>query len=256
MGLKFEKKNRIAYITLDRPEAANAMDFEMLEDLEKALKEYRDDDDLRAAIITGSGDRVFSAGVDLKKIAGFILENRNKPWKMPVSMWRGMELWKPLIAAINGTAAGAGLELALACDLRIASETAKFSFPEVALGDFPGWGGAQRLARFVPKCKAAEMLMLGFPMDAQEAYRIGMINKIVPPDQVMPAAEEWAQRLTEVAPLAVKAIKELIVRGSELSFEEGLRLEWMLITPLLGSEDIQEATRAFIEKRKPDFKGK
>ena len=166
MSLKFEKKNKIAYITLDRPEAANALDFEMLEDLEKALKEYRDDDDLRAAIITGSGDRVFSAGVDLKKIAGFILENRNKPWRMPVSMWRGVELWKPLIAAINGAAVGAGVELALACDLRIASEKATFTLPEVALGDFAGWGGSQRLARFIPKCKAAELMMLGLPMDA------------------------------------------------------------------------------------------
>ncbi|MFC1905386.1 enoyl-CoA hydratase/isomerase family protein [Chloroflexota bacterium] len=256
MGLKFEVKNRIAYITIDRPDAANAMDMEVLQGLDKALREYRDNDDIRAAIITGSGERVFSAGVDLKQISGFILENRNKPWRFPVDMWRGVELWKPLIAAINGTAAGAGLELALACDLRIASEKAKFSFPEVGLGDFPGWGGSQRLARFVSQCKAAEMLMLGYPMDAQEAYRIGMINKVVPPDQVMAAAEEWAQRLTEVAPLALKAIKESILRGSVLPLEEGLSLEWKLIVPLLGSEDIQEATKAFLEKRKPDFKGK
>ena len=256
MGLKVEKKNRIVYITLDRPEAANAMDMEILEGLDKALREYRDDDDLRACIITGAGPKVFSAGVDLKKISGFILENRLKPWRMPVSMWRGTELWKPLIAAINGMAAGAGLELALACDLRIAVDTARFAFPEVMLGDFPGWGGAQRLARFVPQCKAAEMLMLGLPMDAQEAYRIGMINKVVPADQLMKAAEEWALRLTEGAPLAMKAIKEGIIRGAALPIDEGLSLEWKMIEPCLGSDDIQEATRAFLEKRKPSFKGK
>lgn len=256
MGLKVEKKNRIVYITIDRPEAANAMDMEILEGLDKALREYRDDDDLRACIITGAGPKVFSAGVDLKKISGFILENRNKPWRMPVSMWRGTELWKPLIAAINGMAAGAGLELALACDLRIAADTARFAFPEVGLGDFPGWGGAQRLARFVPQCKAAEMLMLGLPMDAQEAYRIGMINKVVPADQLMKAAEEWALRLTEGAPLAMKAIKEGIIRGAALPIDEGLSLEWKMIEPCLGSDDIQEATRAFLEKRKPNFKGK
>jgi enoyl-CoA hydratase/carnithine racemase len=256
MGLKVEKKNKIVYITIDRPEAANAMDMEVLEGLDQTLREYRDDDNLRAAIITGSGERVFSAGVDLKKISGFILENRSKPWRMPVSMWRGTNLWKPLIAAINGTAAGAGLELALACDLRIAVETARFSFPEVMLGDFPGWGGAQRLSRFIPQCKAAEMLMLGLPMDAQEAYRIGLINKVVKAEQLMPAAEEWATRLTEGAPMALKAIKEGIIRGSALPIDEGLNLEWKLIEPCLGSDDIQEATRAFMEKRKPDFKGK
>jgi enoyl-CoA hydratase/carnithine racemase len=256
MGLKVEKKNRIVYITIDRADAANAMDMEVLEGLENALKEYRDDDNLRACIITGAGNRVFSAGVDLKKISPFILENRMKPWRMPVEMWRGTQLWKPLIAAINGMAAGAGLELALACDLRIAVDTARFAFPEVGLGDFPGWGGAQRLARAIPQCKAAEMLMLGLPMDAQEAYRIGLINKVVPADQLMKAAEEWAVRLTEGAPLALKAIKEGIVRGAALPIDEGLSLEWKLIMPLLGSDDIQEATRAFLEKRKPDFKGK
>jgi enoyl-CoA hydratase len=171
-------------------------------------------------------------------------------------MWRETQLWKPLIAAINGMAAGAGLELALACDLRIAADNARFAFPEVMLGDFPGWGGATRLARFVPQCKAAEMLMLGLPMDAQEAYRIGMINKIVPADQLMKTAEEWATRLTQGAPLAMKAIKEITVRGAALPVDEGLRMEWKAIEPCLGSEDIKEATAAFMEKRAPNFKGK
>lgn len=256
MGLKFEKKEKIAYFIIDRPEAANALDYEVLNDLDQALREYRDDNDLRAGIITGTGDRVFSAGADLKSIAGLILSEIDRPWKVPTEMWREMRLMKPLIAAINGAAMGAGLELAMACDLRIASDKAKFATPEVGLGDLPGWGGSQRIARFIPQCKAAELLMLGLPIDAQEAYRIGLVNKIVPPDQVMPAAEEWAKRLTEVAPLAVKAIKESILRGAVLPFDEGLRLEWQLIAPLLRSEDLQEATNAFLEKRKPEFKGK
>ena len=175
---------------------------------------------------------------------------------MPVSMWRGTELWKPLIAAINGTAAGAGLELALACDLRIAVETAKFSFPEVMLGDFPGWGGAQRLARFVSQCKAAEMLMLGLPMDAQEAYRIGLVDEVYPPEQLMDKAMEMAKLICSKGPVAVALAKESINRELDVSLPIGCDFEKGNFAQVCGTDDKTEGCKAFLEKRPAKFTGK
>ena len=257
MPVTFEKKERIAYITINRPEALNALDLESVQGLSKALIEYREDDNLRAAIITGAGDKAFCVGADLKTLIPSVLEAgaKDRPWVIPPTSFRGLELWKPIIAAINGAALGGGLELAMSCDLRIASEKATFGTPEVGLGALPGWGGTQRLSRAIPRCKAAEILLLGTPIDAQEAYRIGLVNKIVPPAEVMPAAEKWAKRLCNVAPLSVKAIKEAIVRGSDLSLEDGLRLEWMLARGLFLSGDIQEGMKAFAERRAAQFKG-
>ena len=169
---------------------------------------------------------------------------------------RGLELWKPLIAAVNGLALGGGLEIALACDLRIASEGARFGLPEVTLGLIPGWGGTQRLPRVVPWCKAAEILLMGRPIDAQEAYRIGLVNKVVPPEAVMPTAKEWANTICQAGPLAVRAAKEAMVRGSSMSLEEGLRLESSLVAYLFSTEDFTEGTTAFAEKRKPAYKAK
>ena len=258
MAITFEKKERIAYVTINRPEVMNALNLESVKELSEALIEFRDDDELRVAIITGAGDKAFCAGADLKGgLLKFLMEEAiDKPWRLPPTIFRGLELWKPVIAAINGLAFGGGLELALACDLRVASQNAMFGTPEVALGALPGWGGTQRLARFVPRCKAAEILLLGLPIDAQEAYRIGLVNKVVPPAQVIPAAQEWAVRLCEVAPMAVKAIKEAMNRGADATLEEGLRLEWLLAAQLFASDDMQEGMRAFVEKRKPQFKGK
>lgn len=256
MAIIFEKKGGIAYITLNRPEALNALDIKTVEEVTQALMEYRDDDSLGAAIITGAGDKAFCAGADLKTLVPLMTQSVDRPWALPPSLMRGLELLKPVIAAINGMALGGGLELALACDLRVASEKARFGTPEVAIGALPGWGGTQRLARAIPRCKAAEILLLGVPIDAQEAYRIGLVNKVVPAEQLMPTAEGWAKRLCEVAPLAVRAIKECIIRGASLPFEEALRLEWLLVSRLLTSEDAQEGIKSFVEKRKPQFKGK
>jgi enoyl-CoA hydratase/carnithine racemase len=169
---------------------------------------------------------------------------------------RGLELWKPLIAAINGMALGGGLEIAMACDIRIASETARLGTPEINLGLIPGWGGTQRLPRMVPWCKAAEILLVGKPIDAQEAYRIGLVNKVVPQAEVMPTAKEWAQVISQAGPLAVRAAKEAMVKGYNLSLEEGLRLENSLVAYLMGTEDFNEGTTAFVEKRKPVYKAK
>ena len=179
-----------------------------------------------------------------------------RPWAMPATPMRGLELWKPLIAAINGLALGGGLEIALACDIRIASEKARLGVPEVTLGLIPGWGGTQRLPRMVPRCKAAEMLLTGKAIDAQEAYRIGLVNTVVPSEAVMPTAREWAETICQAGPLAVRAAKEAIIRGSSLTLEEGLRLESDLEAYLMSTEDFAEGTQAYVEKRKPDFKAR
>jgi len=256
MALLYEKKGKVAYMTIDRPRALNAVDPETLQELSQALLDFRDDAERWVAILTGVGERAFCVGADIKDMLPVLGEIRNEWWRIPPTILRGLELWKPIIAAINGHALGGGLELALACDLRIAAENATFGVPEVTLGIIPGWGGTQRLPRAIPAAKAAELLFFGQRIDAQEAYRIGLINKVVPLPQLLPAAEEWAQRLCEIPPLAVRAAKEAMVRGVEMSLEEGLRLEAKLEDFLFATEDHREAKEAWLEKRKPVLKGK
>jgi enoyl-CoA hydratase/carnithine racemase len=165
-------------------------------------------------------------------------------------------MWKPLIAAVNGLALGGGLEIVLACDIRIASEKARFGTPEVTLGLIPGWGGTQRLPRMLPWCKAAELLLMGRPIDAQEACRIGLVNKVVPPEQVMPTAKEWAEVICQAGPLAVRAAKEAMIKGSGMPFEDGLQLESSLFNRIMDTEDYAEGIAAFNEKRRPVYKAK
>ncbi|MCX6000538.1 MAG: enoyl-CoA hydratase-related protein [Chloroflexi bacterium] len=256
MALQYEKRGKIAYITIDRPRALNSLDPPTFGDLSRALVDFRDDDEVWVAIITGSGSRAFCIGADIKEMLPTLGEIRNEWWHLPPTIMRGLELWKPTIAAINGHALGGGLELALACDLRIAAESASFGFPEVSLGIIPGWGGTQRLARTLPSAKAAEMLFFGERIDAREACRIGLINKVVPPDQLLTTAEEWAKRLCDLPPLAVRAAKEAMVRGAEMSLEDGLRLESKLVDFLVATEDHKEAKQAREERRKPEPKGR
>jgi len=256
MALLYEKKGKVAYLTINRPQALNSLDPETFQELSDALIDFRKDDERLVAIITGAGDRAFCAGADIKTTIPFLKESRGEWWRQPPVIMRGLEVWKPLIAAINGFCLGGGLEVALACDFRIASEKATFGVPEVRLGLIPGWGGASRLPRFIPRGRAAEMLMTGESIDAQEAHRLGLVNKVLPPQQLMPTCEEWAQRLCSLPPLSVRAAKEMVVKGSELSLEDALRLETKLEDFLLASEDLEEGTRAFIEKRKGVFKGK
>jgi len=183
-------------------------------------------------------------------------EHRNDPKPTSRTIIRGLDVWKPFIAAINGIAYGGGCELALACDLRIASENARFAQPEVRVGALAGGGGTQRLTRFIPRCKAAEMLLMAKVIDAQEAYRIGLINEIVPLEKLMPTAIEWAETICEMAPLAVRATKEAMIRGGDMSLDDGLRLEKLLFGQVTATEDFEEGVRAFREKRSPVFRGK
>ena len=257
MAIDYQKEGKIAIFTINRPEALNSINVQAARELREAMVDFRDDPELWVGIITGAGDRTFCAGADIKDMLPFLKENlQNRPWAMPDTPMRGLEIWKPLIAAINGVALGGGLELALACDLRIASEKARFGTPEITLGLIPGWGGTQRLPRMIPSCKAAELLLMGKPIDAQEAYRIGLVNIVVPPESVMPTARKWAETICQAGPLAVRAAKEAMVRGSSLSLEDGLRLENALEAYVMNTEDFTEGITAFGEKRKPDFKGK
>jgi len=254
MALIYERRGKIAYITLNRPDARNAFDPETFQEFSRALVDFRDDDNLEVGIITGAGDKAFAAGADIKTIIPWLAEHPLY-WEKTPTIMRGMDLCKPLIAAVNGLALGGGLEVALACDIRIASENATFGIPEVTLGLIPGWGGTQRLPRSVPWTIAAQMLFTGKPINAQEAYRIGLVSKVVPFPELMAAAEEIANDILKAGPLAVKAAKTAMYRGMNMSLEEGLKVEADLEVPLYASEDLAEGRKAFMEKRKPQFKG-
>jgi len=256
MAVSYEKEGRIAVFTINRPEAMNALNMETMRELRQVMTEFRDDPELWVGIITGTGEKAFCGGADIKDTLPFMKEHGRDPWAMPPSIMRGLEMWKPLVAAINGMALGGGLELALACDIRIAAETARLGTPEVTLGLIPGWGGTQRLPRVIPWCKAAELLLMGKLIDAQEAYRIGLVNKVVPQAEVMATAKEWAQIICKAGPLAVRAAKEAMIRGSAMTLEEGLRLENSLVASVMSTEDFAEGTGAFVEKRKPNYKAK
>jgi enoyl-CoA hydratase/carnithine racemase len=254
MPVDYRKEDRIAFITINRPRALNSIDVETWQSLNKAMEDFRDDPEAWVGIITGAGDRAFCAGADVRDTLPFMKERSH--WLWPAAPKYGLDLWKPLIAAINGLALGGGLEIALACDIRIASENARLGTPEVTLGLIPGWGATQRLPRVISWAKAAELLLTGIPVDAQEAYRIGLVNKVVPRDQLMSAAKEYADNICQAGPLGVRAAKQAMLRGYSLPLEDGLRLEGSFFDYLLTTEDYEEGTSAFIEKRKPDFKGR
>ena len=256
MAVDYRKEGKLAFFTLNRPQALNAIDVESLEQLTQALMDFKSDDNLSAGIITGSGDRAFSVGADVGSILPKFKENIGKPSQATPTFFRGLDLWKPLIAAVNGYALGGGLEIALACDIRIAAENATFGTPEVMLGIIPGWGGTQRLPRVISQAKAAEMLFTGKPIDAQEAYRIGLVNRVVPLSELMKTAREMAESICRPAPLAVRAAKQAMMVGLDRPLEDGMDMEKTLIDFLVSTEDFEEGTKAFLSKRKPDFKGK
>ncbi|PYM83372.1 MAG: enoyl-CoA hydratase [Candidatus Rokuibacteriota bacterium] len=259
----YAQTDRLVTITINRPEAMNAIDPETHQALIDAWTRFRDDDTAWVAILTGAGDRAFSAGADLKKLipAVFATEPQRGRGRQHnefglAGITRGLEIWKPMIAAVNGHCLAGGLEQALACDLRIASPNATFGLTEVRWAIMPGAGGTQRLPRIVPLGKALEMILLGQQITADEAYRIGLVNKVVPLPELMPTARAWAEALCERGPLAVRAAKEAVVRGLSLPLPDGLRLEAFLSSTLRGTEDAVEGPKAFAEKRKPEFKAR
>jgi enoyl-CoA hydratase/carnithine racemase len=255
MGIDYSKEDKLAIFVLNRPQVMNALDVATLREFHEALIDFRDDPALWAGIITGSGDEAFCTGIDIRSTLSMNqFQDRSQP--IPPTLMRGIEITKPLVAAINGLALGGGMEIVLTCDIRIAAKNATFGTPEVTVGLIPGWGGTQRLPRQIPWCQAAALLLSGKTIDAREAYRIGLVNKVVPQDKLMSTAKEWAQIMCNAAPLAVRAAKEAMIKGAQLPLDEGLDLEDALETYLKGTEDFFEGTRAFKENRKPFYRAR
>jgi len=255
--LLYEVKGKVAYITINRPEVMNAMDADVYAELSKAWIDVRDNPDVWVAIVTGAGEKAFTAGADLKSFiprrpekADFFLTQRN------MILNRGLEVWKPIIAAVNGYCLAGGVTLLFATDIRIAAEHAVFEISEVKRGILPGNGGTQRALKQLPYAIAMEMILLGRRLTAQEALAYGLINRVVPMKDLMPAAEQCAQKLCENGPLALRAIKELAVGSQSLPLEYGIRLEESFQEFLKSTEDAKEGPKAFAEKRKPNYQAR
>lgn len=258
MAIDFElMEGGIAVITINRPDKRNALDAEHYEQLSEAWTRVRDDDAIRVAIITGAGDKVFSAGADLKSWIGRSVAP-SELWQTQKGMLlnRGLEIWKPVIAAINGHCIAGGMTLMLATDLRVAADHASFGLSEVKRGIIPANGGTQRLPQQLPHAIAMEMLLLGDSFDAATALRWGLVNRVVPAGEVMETALGLARRVAANAPLAVQAIKELALRGSSETLASGLRMEQLVQRVLQATEDAAEGRQAFAEKREPRFTGR
>ena len=255
MGFEYKKDGHVAIFTINLPDQMNAMNLQAFRDWADAMADFRDDGELLVGIFTGAGEKAFCAGANINEVLPFLKENAHKMWAWPQTNNRKPDMYKPLIAAINGLCIGEGMEIALGCDLRVAGEKAKFGLPEVTLGIVPGDGGTQRLPRAIPRCKAAEMLLTGAIFDAEEAWRIGLVNKVVPVDEVMSEAMAYAKKICKAAPLAVRAAKEAMNRGVEMSLDEGLKLEYSLNSFLTHTRDHAEGVASFAEKRKPQYSG-
>ncbi|MEB2346595.1 MAG: enoyl-CoA hydratase-related protein [Deltaproteobacteria bacterium] len=263
MTIRFEREGPLAILTIDRPEVHNALDPETSRALAEAWIRFRDDDELRVAILTGAGERSFCAGADLRGVGAFYrsqtpAQRLRRAEQEPGlgGLTRNLAIDKPVLAAVNGHCLAGGLELALACDLRIAAEHASFGLPEVTRGIVPGAGGTQRLPRLVGPERALDLILTGRRIDAAEALRIGLVSRVVPPAELLAQARALAGAIADNAPLAVRAARAAVWRGLDLALEEGLRLEQLLAEPVRQSEDAQEGPRAFLEKRKPEWKGR
>ena len=250
-----DKQRGIGCIVVNRPDVRNAMNRRVMDDLRRALDEFREDDSIGVVVLRGAGEKAFVAGADIGE-----LRERTARDGLAASMQRlydeieGYE--KPTVAAVNGYALGGGLELAMACDIRIASENACFGLPETALSIIPGAGGTQRLARLVGKGRALEMILTGRALDAEEAWAIGLVTKVVPQAGLMDAARETAGQILSKGPLAVRLARLAVQTGLETDQKTGLVVERLAQALLYASEDKREGTSAFIEKRKPHFKGR
>jgi enoyl-CoA hydratase len=256
-NLSIENRDGILRVTIERPKVLNALNRETVDEIGRVFTEARSDEAVKAVIVTGSGEKAFVAGADIGELA------KNTPLTGKATCEHGQavlsqieKLPKPVIAAINGFALGGGCELALACHIRIASENAQIGLPEVTLGVIPGYGGTQRMARLVGKGKALELILTGDRIPAAEAERIGLVNRVVPADQLEAVCEEMARKIMSRGPLAVGAAIEAVNAGLEMSFEQGQLLEATLFGTLCATEDMREGLGAFIEKRKAEFKGK
>src|SRR5207248_7815971 len=256
-NIQLETRNKIAYLTINRPKVLNALNMQTMEELRQAFTQVKGDKDARVVILTGAGEKSFVAGADINEL------QKNNPVEAKAYTHRGQavldlieNLGKPVIACINGFALGGGCELALACTMRLASENAKLGQPEVKLGIIPGYGGTQRLPRLVGKGVAAQLLLTGDMISAQEAHRIGLVNEVVPAAELLPRAEAIAQAIIKNAPLAIQYCLEAVNHGMEMTQQEGLFLEATLFSVCCATEDKKEGTTAFLEKRAANFQGR
>ena len=256
-SLLYSKEEGIGIVTVNRPESLNALNGEVYTELYKLFQEIEDDQDVRAVILTGSGEKAFVAGADIAEmqpqssveIRSFIDKGRRASDRI-------YTLSKPVIAAINGFALGGGCELAMCCDLRVASENAKFGQPEINLGAIPGAGGTQRLSRLIGMTKAKELIYTGNAIDANTAFTMGLVNKVVPPESLMAEAKELARKLLSKSSIALALAKKAITSGANMNLPSGLDLEAECFALSFATEDQKEGMSAFLQKRKPEFKGK
>src|SRR5213594_5040649 len=253
----YEKKGAIAYVTLNRPKVLNALNQQTWEDLRAAFEDARDDAEVRGVILTGAGDKAFIAGADISELTHLTAVEAEKSSSYGQEVLDLIEnLGKPVVAAINGFALGGGCETAMACTIRIAVDSAKFGQPEVKLGLLPGGGGTQRLPRLVGKGRALQLILSGEMITAQEAYRMRLVNEVVPAANLIPRAEAILKQIFSNAPIAVKYSLEAVNKGLETSQAEGLSLEASFFGLCAGTEDKKEGTSAFLEKRAPQFQGR
>src|SRR5688572_33172197 len=256
-NLTLEREGPIAVLTINRPKVLNALNTPTIDELRRAVLDVKHETDVRVLIITGAGEKAFVAGADINELAV------QTPADGKEHALRGQHVFdlidnlgKPVIAAINGFALGGGCELALACTLRIAADTARLGQPEINLGVLPGYAGTQRLPRLVGKARAMELILTGAQISASEAERIGLVNRVVPAAVLLVEAKKLAAALARQAPIAVRYIIDAINRGLEMPFVEGCRFEATLFGLVASTEDMREGTRSFLEKRKPEFTGK
>jgi len=253
----FEERDPLALVRLNRESKRNALTGAMLEHLGEVFAAIEERRDLRAVILTGAGGEAFSAGTDITELASLDAEGAHRAARRGQGVCDRIEqCGVPVIAAVNGLAAGGGCELALACHIRLASTNARFSLPEAKLGMIPAYGGTQRLSRAIGSGRAMEVMLTGQSVSAEEALRIGLVNRVTDPAHLLSEAESLAREISELAPLAIRACLQAVTRGQALSLEEGLALEAELFSGLFATEDMREGTSAFLEKRAPAFKGR
>ncbi len=256
-NILFEKMGAIAYVTVNRPKVLNALNMATMEELRQAFTAAKDDAEIRVVILTGTGEKAFVAGADIGELSKHDAVSAKEYTHKGQSVLDLIEnLGKPVIACINGFALGGGCELAMACTMRLASDNAKLGQPEVKLGIIPGYGGTQRLPRLVGKGLAMQQLLTGEMITAQEAYRIGLVNEVVPQPELIARAEAIAQKIIANAPLAIQYAMEAVHKGMEMTLQEGLYLEATLFGVCCATEDKKEGTTAFLEKRAASFRGK
>ena len=251
-----EKRGRVGVLTINRPDKLNALGAKVHEEGVAALEEFKKDDEVRVVVITGTGEKSFIAGADISEFEGKTPVTQRATFNEKTLFNSVDSFPKPVIAMINGFCLGGGNELALACDLRIASEKARFSQPEINLGIMPGGGGTQRLTRLIGEGRAMEMILLGDMIDAETAHRFGLVNHVFPADQLEAETMKIAEKIAEKAPIALQLCKEAVKFASRSNLDEGIRREVDLFAIVFSTEDKQEGVSAFLEKRKPEFKGR